>query len=274
MYALCKHGPACNLQKQGRCWFAHSLSEVEYPSGQALHARRWCDESHVAAGRTGIDYFFGQEYSQTQHERIMSYVAFEEEGEGKFPLWCVMYLWFTKHRLYRLCAESDFGWYSSVISIPQEMMLPSHAHVLYRDPQQLCVHWDPPFVYARDHEGKTFAQRMAARLLHSRSFCVLEAKRDWDDWYEKSFGVFAGRLRALECSTSYFRMHRGEKFILLSRAIGIWAWVVRYDAPDEGGWTIEPFLELTDEQVFLEHWPSYMPDPNPWLGMGMNRSTF
>ena len=183
MYALCKHGPACARYKEGQCDFAHSLREVKLPVGKTLYARRWVDESHMPAGRTGIDYFFGQKYSQTQHERIMSYL--EEEGQGEIPLWCLMYLWFTKHRLYRLCAEYDFGWHSSVIRISQEMMLPSYARVLYEDPRNLCLQWDPPFEYARDDEGKTFAQRMAARLLHGRSFCVLEAKRDWDDWHDK-----------------------------------------------------------------------------------------
>ena len=72
---------------------------------------------------------------------------------------------------------------------------------------------------------------------------------------------------------SYFRMHRGERFILLSGKIGSWAWVVPYNTPDKGGWTVEPFLELTGEQVFLERWPSYAPRAGPWLGMGMDRIT-
>ena len=255
MYALCKHGPACARYKRGRCTFAHSLWELEDPAGQNLYSRRWVDEWHVAAGRTGIDYFFGQEYSQEQHERIMLYVALVHE-DVEFPLWCNMYLWFTEHPSYRPCYEADFGWYSSVTRLAQELNVPCLREVCV-NAITLCLNWDPSFVYALDDGGKTFAQRMAERLVYGKSHFVVKATRPWDHGYDKAFEDFATRLRRLQFPESYFPLQVGERCILLSGEFGPWQWVARYEAPDQGGWIIRDCIEDMGELVVLEDPPKY-----------------
>ena len=234
-YSLCKHGPYCSRNCNGCCGFAHSISEIDIPgippSGNKILApRRWVDQSHVSEGPPGIDYFFGQEYTTPQHERVLMYAS----RSTYLPQWVNMYLWFVGHPHYQLQSSIDFGWLQNV-SEKLRGRIPGGDVELARGIEDVLENWIPPFKYAEDFQGLTFPKRMLRRLAEGREYGIRRALRALTEEEciphrrELTSMHWGGSSRYdLSCDD-------GEHFVCIGQSTGDvgggWVWVRRLSIP-------------------------------------------
>ncbi len=103
-YACCKRGPRHQLPS---CMFANFLRDLDLPA--RIGPRLWKDLSHLPSGPSGIDIFFGQEYTVEQMDRIYCMIA--NEGPERIPEWARQLTWFLgEGSSGKYIHDGDFGW--------------------------------------------------------------------------------------------------------------------------------------------------------------------
>ena len=151
-YALCKHGIHCQEQNKEACGFAHRLAEVSLPD--AVWDKRFLDDSDKKKGRAGIDVWFGQRYNLAQHTRVSLYV---EHENPPYPDWVNMYLWFEGLIKEAPMVYEDFNLFFRI----QEHLQPRmRGYVNAPMTVSALRAWRPPFEWALDKYGCTFADKL------------------------------------------------------------------------------------------------------------------
>ena len=259
-YSLCKHGPYCS---RNCCGFAHSISEIDIPGippsgNKILAARRWVDESHVSEGPPGIDYFFGQEYTTPQHERVLMYAS----RSTYLSQWVNMYLWFVGHPHYQLQSSIDFGW---LLSVSEKLRgrIPGGDVELVRGIEDVLENWIPPFKYAEDFQGLTFPKRMLRRLAEGREYGIRRALRVFTEEECIPFRDLTS-MHWGGSSRYYLSFDDGEQLVCIGQSTGDvgggWVWVRRLSTPAVG-WVSNGILSDVTGNVYAEGMPEgvYIP---------------
>ena len=248
-YALCKHGPYCK-RLQSYCGYGHSLDSIGLPFG-SFTPKLWIDVSHFHKGHAGIDQWYGQRYTVSQENRLLTYIAYENHP---FPDWVYMYMWFVDHSRWRehndlVCV--DFNWGATAYLLFSRLGCMS-VDVDGADTLELLRIGMPPFDWATDDQGMTFPERLKNRIQSLRQYHVYRAVAEYP----------VDLVATLRQNTSmhwgphsrrYLHVSIGDEYLRISESTGIvgngWWWVASRANSRVCGWVSPYFLVATHEVV-------------------------
>ena len=231
-YALCQHGPM-HLGRMPGCGFAHFLDELDLPA--SIPGCRWIDRSLEPGGHSGIDMFFGQQYTAEQTLRLCA--AITNEGRGGIPSWARQYAWFVGlGSSAEYVFDGDFGW-SARYDLYEERIFGTSA-----GPDPRVGGRVYPFELMLDADDMNLIMRMRVRLATAREY---RRYRALGAWFEVEGGYARATTMHWGCqSRQYLSTETNHEYYCVGVQDGAsspWWYMMpadtRCSALTHGGWT-------------------------------------